>query len=87
MNQVAIVTGASRCIGAATAKLLASNGYAVCVNYRARIDQAEAVVAAVIPPFSSGLLILFRRQLLLRCDPRNIENIELRLVDVSTYIK
>lgn len=33
MKKVAIVTGASRGIGAATAKLLAENNYAVCINY------------------------------------------------------
>lgn len=33
MAKVAIVTGAGRGIGAATAKLLAKNGYAVCINY------------------------------------------------------
>ncbi|MEF1305585.1 SDR family NAD(P)-dependent oxidoreductase, partial [Vibrio owensii] len=35
MQKVVIITGASRGIGAATAKLLAKQGYAVCVNYRA----------------------------------------------------
>jgi NAD(P)-dependent dehydrogenase (short-subunit alcohol dehydrogenase family) len=44
---VAIVTGASRGIGAATARLAAARGYAVCVNYRVRQDAAEAVVAAI----------------------------------------
>lgn len=39
-----IVTGASRGIGAATAKKLASQGYAVCVNYFQREDDARAVV-------------------------------------------
>jgi len=44
MKKVAIVTGASRGIGAATAKLLAEHGYAVCVNYNSAKDKAEALV-------------------------------------------
>jgi NAD(P)-dependent dehydrogenase (short-subunit alcohol dehydrogenase family) len=44
---VAIVTGGSRGIGAATARLLAFRGYAVCVNYRANLVAADAVVAAI----------------------------------------
>lgn len=41
---VVLITGASRGIGAATAKLAAERGYAVCVNYRANRAAAEAVV-------------------------------------------
>lgn len=41
---VAIITGASRGIGAATARLAAARGYAVCVNYLNRADAAAAVV-------------------------------------------
>lgn len=41
MKKVAIITGASRGIGAATAKLLAEHGYAVCVNYNQDADNAE----------------------------------------------
>jgi NAD(P)-dependent dehydrogenase (short-subunit alcohol dehydrogenase family) len=44
---VAIVTGASRGIGAATARLAAARGYAVCVNYRHRRDAADRVVEAI----------------------------------------
>lgn len=44
MKKVAIVTGGSRGIGAATAKLLAENGYAVCVNYQNSESEANAVV-------------------------------------------
>jgi len=47
MNRVLIVTGGSRGIGAATARLAARQGYAVCVNYRARREAAEAVTAAI----------------------------------------
>ena len=39
-----IITGASRGIGAATARLAGSRGYAVCVNYRANREAAERVV-------------------------------------------
>src|SRR5437867_7575689 len=44
---VALVTGASRGIGAAIALALAEAGAAVAVNYRERADDAEAVVAAI----------------------------------------
>ncbi len=47
VSRVAIVTGGSRGIGAATAKLLAAQGYDVAINYRARQAAAEAVAAAV----------------------------------------
>jgi NAD(P)-dependent dehydrogenase (short-subunit alcohol dehydrogenase family) len=42
--KVAVITGASRGIGAATARLAATRGYAVCVNYRADRAAAEHVV-------------------------------------------
>ncbi|MBP3435905.1 MAG: 3-oxoacyl-ACP reductase FabG [Clostridia bacterium] len=42
-----LITGASRGIGAATARLFAQNGYAVAVNYRADKAGAEALVAEI----------------------------------------
>ena len=44
MMQVAIVTGASRGIGAAAARLLGRHGYAVAVNYRANERLAQDIV-------------------------------------------
>jgi len=45
MGKVVIVTGGSRGIGAATCRLAARRGYAVCVNYVRNREAAEAVVA------------------------------------------
>lgn len=43
-NQVAVVTGAARGLGRATAKLLSQRGAALCVNYVKQADQAQALV-------------------------------------------
>jgi 3-oxoacyl-[acyl-carrier protein] reductase len=47
MGRVAVITGASRGIGAATALVLAEHGYRVVVNHRASAPQAEEVVASI----------------------------------------
>ena len=47
MSGVMMVTGGSRGIGAATAKMAAGRGYAVCVNYQRDAEAAEAVVAGI----------------------------------------
>ena len=47
MSGVAIITGSSRGIGAATAKLAAKRGYAVCVNYLKNEERAAAVLAEI----------------------------------------
>lgn len=47
MTGVVIVTGASRGIGAATAKMLARAGYGVAVNFHSGTREAEAVVAEI----------------------------------------
>ncbi|NOH78121.1 SDR family oxidoreductase [Vibrio sp. RE86] len=48
MSKTVIVTGASRGIGAETAKLLASQGYQVCVNYLTQHHRAQQVVDEII---------------------------------------
>jgi len=47
MEKILVVTGGSRGIGAATARLAATRGYAVCVNYRRNREAADRVVADV----------------------------------------
>lgn len=47
MAGIVLITGSSRGIGAATALLAAKRGWAVCVNYVAKADRAEQVVAQI----------------------------------------
>ncbi len=47
MEQVLLVTGGSRGIGAATALLAAERGFAVAVNYTANVEAADAVVRRI----------------------------------------
>ncbi len=47
MNGVMIITGGSRGIGAATARLGANRGYAVAINFRSAGDAAEALVKEI----------------------------------------
>lgn len=47
MTKVMLITGASRGIGAATARLAAKRGYDVAINYASNKAAADAVVAAI----------------------------------------
>ncbi|WP_129138332.1 SDR family oxidoreductase [Modicisalibacter coralii] len=48
MSDVMLVTGGSRGIGAAVARLGAAAGYRVCINYRGNRQAAEAVVDEIV---------------------------------------
>lgn len=48
MSDVIIVTGGSRGIGAATARMAGARGYKVCVNYLRNDASAEAVVKDIV---------------------------------------
>lgn len=47
VDEVVLITGASRGIGAATARLAGRRGYRVCVNYRRDHEAANAVVDSI----------------------------------------
>ena len=57
--QVALVTGASRGIGSATAKALAKAGAHVIVNYRANGDLAQEVVQSILSSGGSAEALQF----------------------------
>ena len=57
MENVIVITGGSRGIGAATACLAAERGYAVCVNYRQNHKAAETVVETIRQRGGRGIAI------------------------------
>jgi NAD(P)-dependent dehydrogenase (short-subunit alcohol dehydrogenase family) len=61
-----IVTGASRGIGAATARLAARRGYAVCVNYRAAETEARRIAGDIAA--SGGRAIAVRADVSVEAD-------------------
>jgi len=56
-GKVAVITGSSRGIGAATARLLASHGARVSVNYRLNRDRGEEVLASIRGQGGEGILV------------------------------
>ena len=56
-GKVAVVTGSSRGIGAATAILLAQNGARVTVNYRINREAGERTLADIVKNGGTGILV------------------------------
>jgi len=46
-HKIAIITGGSRGIGAATSMLFAKHGYAVCINYKSKSAPAEHLARCI----------------------------------------
>ena len=57
MDRVAVITGASRGIGAAAALVLAENGFRVVINYRSSAEEAAEVVRSVTAAGGEALAI------------------------------
>ncbi|ESR24182.1 SDR family oxidoreductase [Lutibaculum baratangense] len=57
MPRIMLVTGGSRGIGAATARLAAEAGYDVAINYATRVDAAEEVADAVRAAGSRAIIV------------------------------
>jgi 3-oxoacyl-[acyl-carrier protein] reductase len=68
-GRVALVTGGSRGIGAATAIALAGSGYVVAVGYRSGADEAKGVVATIEE--TGGSAAAFSMEV---TDPANVDN-------------
>jgi len=69
-RKVAIVTGASRGIGAEIAKRLCADGFAVAVNYASSADEAEALVARLIA--SGGQAVAIQADVASSADVRRL---------------
>ncbi len=57
MSRVMLITGASRGIGAATARLAAHQGYALCLNYHQREDAVKQVLKQVRAAGASAITV------------------------------
>ena len=84
-NKVAIITVASRGIGAETARLFAKHGYAVCINYVSNDAAAERVKNEIIQ--LGGRCIIVKADVSVACDViRLFEAVDAELGRISVLV-
>ena len=79
-----IISGAGRGIGAATARLAASRGHSVCVNYLADDKSAKAVVDQILA--AGGVAIAVRGDVSVRADVDRIFEETARVLGPITHL-
>jgi NAD(P)-dependent dehydrogenase (short-subunit alcohol dehydrogenase family) len=85
MNKVIVITGGSRGIGAATARVAAVRGYAVCVNYLKNQIAADAVVDKIRS--NGGQAIAVGADVALETDVANLfEVVDMQLGTVTALV-
>ncbi|WP_029048671.1 SDR family oxidoreductase [Cupriavidus sp. amp6] len=57
ISQIALITGASRGIGASIARRLARDGFAIAINYASNAAEADALVAELVQAGASAIAI------------------------------
>ena len=73
MKKVALITGASRGIGAATAKEFAASGYNIVINYNQSAEEAKNLARQIEQDFNTECLCV-------KADVSNEEEVK-RMVD------
>lgn len=85
VNKVAIITGASRGIGAEAAKLFARNGYSVCINYISNDVAAENVKNEILE--NGGHCIIVKADVSIASEVKRLfETVDIELGCLSVLV-